>query len=473
MSSYDSKTLVERLFNETPTASLSVEAGSEIQILRAELRASRKCADDFRASLAAHQMPEGWALVPIDPTEKMICMGIEAYNGKSEVAYAAMVKAAPKPPIHATTLAPAAPPEGILHRALQDHLARESDAAHAEGRHTIVGTLPRHHSIVPSPMEPARDAWITAQVARHLDIQFRNGVTAGWNAGITEDTEALERLKGRVGTRAEYAEAFPSAPTNCPACQGNDADAPCAYPSERPAGCLRAVRLDGVVAAYHHERALFESAYRKRFCVPTDAALNFPDVNAAWKWWLSRAALDAPLPQAAPTTAMAPMAVTPEMIQAASCAGVPDQSSGALNYPFNVDEIGYAIAAALSAAPPEKNAEQQKYRAELYDEVWAKAKAMGYANVTMALSSLATSPRGGAPWISVKDGHLYIRRSDWIYPTATEDAPGPRHESRYAAIDHCSGDIVLTFAGGVVDEKHAAIMLESLWRSTVFFGSAE
>lgn len=117
--------------------------------------------------------------------------------------------------------APAAPPEGILHRALQEQMAREP----------LIGTERR----------------------------------------------------------------------NCLACQGNDADAPCAYPSERPAGCLRAVRLDGVVAAYHHERALFEAAYRKRFCVPADAALNFPDVNAAWKWWLARAALDAPLPQATPT----------------------------------------------------------------------------------------------------------------------------------------------------------------------------
>ena len=65
-----------------------------------------------------------------------------------------------------------------------------------------------------APLAAASDEWIAAKVARHLDIQFRNGVTAGWNAGITEDTDALALLKNRVGTRAEYEAAFstPSAP---------------------------------------------------------------------------------------------------------------------------------------------------------------------------------------------------------------------------------------------------------------------
>ena len=71
-----------------------------------------------------------------------------------------------------------------------------------------------------APQDEPGDSWITAKVARHLDIQFRNGVTAGWNAGLTEDTEALDKLKGRVGTRAEYAALFPapSAPVAREAC---------------------------------------------------------------------------------------------------------------------------------------------------------------------------------------------------------------------------------------------------------------
>jgi len=32
----------------------------------------------------------------------------------------------------------------------------------------------------------------------------------------------------------------------CPACNGNDADAPCAYPSEGKAGCLRDERLSAI-----------------------------------------------------------------------------------------------------------------------------------------------------------------------------------------------------------------------------------
>lgn len=91
---------------------------------------------------------------------------------------------------------------------------------------------------------------------------------------------------------------------------------------------------------------------------------------------------------APPAPAMAPMEVTPEMIEAASCAGVPGPG-GETFYPFNADEIKFAIEAALLAAPPEKNAQQQKYKAELYDEVWAKATGMGYVNVTTALAALA------------------------------------------------------------------------------------
>ncbi len=51
--------------------------------------------------MSAHNSgaPAGWKLVPIEPTERMICAGIEAYQGKSEESYAAMVAAAPAAPV--------------------------------------------------------------------------------------------------------------------------------------------------------------------------------------------------------------------------------------------------------------------------------------------------------------------------------------------------------------------------------------
>ena len=47
--------------------------------------------------------PDGWVMVPRDPTERMICAGIEAYQGKCEVSYRAMLDAAPTPPSGATS----------------------------------------------------------------------------------------------------------------------------------------------------------------------------------------------------------------------------------------------------------------------------------------------------------------------------------------------------------------------------------
>lgn len=43
----------------------------------------------------------------------------------------------------------------------------------------------------------------------------------------------------------------------------------------------------------------------------------------------------------------------------------------------------------LAAAKAERALEDQKYKADLYDEVWQKARDMGFANVTMALAKLA------------------------------------------------------------------------------------
>ncbi|XAZ48377.1 hypothetical protein AAHB44_17935 [Pseudomonas simiae] len=46
----------------------------------------------------------------------------------------------------------------------------------------------------------------------------------------------------------------------------------------------------------------------------------------------------------------------------------------------------------LAAGKAERLLEDQKYKSELYDEVWQKARDMGFANVTMALSKLAEQP---------------------------------------------------------------------------------
>lgn len=42
-----------------------------------------------------------------------------------------------------------------------------------------------------------------------------------------------------------------------------------------------------------------------------------------------------------------------------------------------------------------------KYKAELYDEVWAKARAVGYENVTMALHDLTVAKQKAARWDKV------------------------------------------------------------------------
>lgn len=47
---------------------------------------------------AGDVVPDGWKLVPIEPTEKMVGAGIMAYQGKCEDSYAAMLDAAPQPP---------------------------------------------------------------------------------------------------------------------------------------------------------------------------------------------------------------------------------------------------------------------------------------------------------------------------------------------------------------------------------------
>lgn len=58
--------------------------------------------DDYEACIqhggqAPCDPPEGWRLVPLTPTVRMVAAGIEAYAGRCEDAYQAMLKAAPSP----------------------------------------------------------------------------------------------------------------------------------------------------------------------------------------------------------------------------------------------------------------------------------------------------------------------------------------------------------------------------------------
>lgn len=55
----------------------------------------------------------------------------------------------------------------------------------------------------------------------------------------------------------------------------------------------------------------------------------------------------------------------------------------------------------LAAAKQPYTTDSDRYKAELYDEVWAKARTMGYENVTMALHDLAVAKQKAARWDKV------------------------------------------------------------------------
>ncbi|HEX5791547.1 MAG TPA: hypothetical protein VFY13_10345 [Luteolibacter sp.] len=73
---------------------LQVEAAHAIE-LRAYEATVENLAERIR-QLEVERAPEGWKLVPVDPTDKMIGAGIEAYDGKCETSYRAMLAAVPQ-----------------------------------------------------------------------------------------------------------------------------------------------------------------------------------------------------------------------------------------------------------------------------------------------------------------------------------------------------------------------------------------
>jgi hypothetical protein len=84
---------------------------------------------------------------------------------------------------------------------------------------------------------------------------------------------------------------------------------------------------------------------------------------------------------------LAPEEPTREMFVAANKAD--DKAyAGGCHHGADNEDIWHAMLAAAPAAPTADGTTSDKYRAELYDEVWQRARDMGYGNVTDALVEL-------------------------------------------------------------------------------------
>lgn len=90
------------------------------------------------------KIPEGWKLVPVDPTAEMLCEAELAYNGSHRDAYRAMLAVAPTPPAQAAGL-----PAEVLH-ALRFY---------ANGEHFSIDA--DHHEFDTVSGEP--DNWLHSQ----------------------------------------------------------------------------------------------------------------------------------------------------------------------------------------------------------------------------------------------------------------------------------------------------------------------
>ena len=87
------------LLSADPTESPVSLAAAALLRRIPELEAER---DQLRAELEKLRVPEGWKLVPVKPTEKMVEVGYAAINCKAtsptRLAWNAMITAAPTPP---------------------------------------------------------------------------------------------------------------------------------------------------------------------------------------------------------------------------------------------------------------------------------------------------------------------------------------------------------------------------------------
>lgn len=93
----ESKPLGLKITKEWFEKRTALEGDHEIGTGRRKLTASIDPTPEELAELfrLAHRIPEGWQLVPKEPTQEMIGAGILAYDGKCENSYRAMLAAAP------------------------------------------------------------------------------------------------------------------------------------------------------------------------------------------------------------------------------------------------------------------------------------------------------------------------------------------------------------------------------------------
>jgi hypothetical protein len=157
----------------------------------------------WQAALSQPAAVEGWKLVPVDPTSNQMNEGADAmreamvmFNSGRSVQYAskkvydAMLSAAPPPP--------SAPAQQSV---------REAFESYQLGRFQY------------------------ADISRDTDGRY-------WHAPMELEWETWQSALSTSPLLDKNDQA-----DKCPACNGNDLDAPCAYTTEKPAGCLRVARL--------------------------------------------------------------------------------------------------------------------------------------------------------------------------------------------------------------------------------------
>lgn len=91
----------------------------------------------------------------------------------------------------------------------------------------------------------------------------------------------------------------------------------------------------------------------------------------------------------------------------------------------------------------ERAAEDIKYKAELYDEVWARAKAMGFMNVTTALDKLAKDA----------EFHTQVQRAAGELPEGWMITVSVERDSGWIDLTAPDGTVVETCADGHLSEQ--------------------
>lgn len=99
----------------------------------------------------------------------------------------------------------------------------------------------------------------------------------------------------------------------------------------------------------------------------------------------------------------------------------------------------------FSAQDTERAAEQIRYKAELYDEVWAQAKALGFMNVATALDVLSTDA----------ELHTQIQRAAGELPKGWTITLGIENGAGWVELEDQHGAVIETSAEGHLSEQVA------------------